>query len=290
MIRPALALLALAWMCQGAPRRITLDVRGRGLGEVVERMARVGGLRVEVDKKAAQIPISLRLRDVSVETLIRCAALKARVKLESTNNGHKITATPLPRDVDQLVGALTRKNLELPKAEMTLAEVLGFLRSTTKRAFVIDAQLQGRDQKLTTKVVLGRLGATSALELLAMAAEKSSLCWDLRWGTVFLSTKARLAQLPRAVPDSGTLARKLSEASLTLHVHDITIAQGLDLVRATSEVKVDVDKQARAVVDKQKVAVDFGSLSLENTLAHLLFPHGLRYEVKGGRIVILKAG
>ena len=54
--------------------------------------------------------------------------------------------------------------------------------------------------------------------------------------------------------------------------------------------QVDVDKQARAVVDKQKVAVEFDNLSLENTLAHLLFPQGLCYEVRRGRIVILKAG
>ena len=290
MIRPAVALLALT-LTGGAdgPNRLTLDVRGRRLGEFVQRIGKHAGLRVEVDDKAAQISISLRLRDVSPETVIRCIALKARVQLESTNNGHRITATPLSPKVDRLVGVLTKHELTLPKAEMTLAQILKYVRSVTKCAIVTDSGLQTRDQYLKTRVVLGRLGATSALELLAMAAEKSSLDWDLRWGTVLLSTKARLAQLPRGVPDGGALARKLSDAHITLHVDDITIAQGLDLVGMMIK-PIEIDKQARDVVDKRKVTLEFSNLSLENTLAHLLFPHGLRYEVKRGRIVILKAG
>ena len=290
MIRPAVALLALALTGgAGEPNRVTLDIRGRRLGEFAKRIADRLGLKVEIDEKAAKIPVSIRLNNVRAETFVRCAALKARVRLEITNNGYRITATPLPRDVDQLVAALTKGEHKLPKAEMTLAEVLGYLRSTTKRTFVTDSRLQERDQHLKTKVVLGRLGATSALELLAMAAEKSSLDWDLRWGTVFLSSKERLAQLPRTLPDRGTLARKL-DTNLTLHVHDITIAQGLEFVRATGDVPVDIDKQARDIVDKTKVAIHFDNLSLENTLAHLLFPSGLRYEIRRGRIVILKAG
>jgi type II secretory pathway component GspD/PulD (secretin) len=252
-------------------------------------------VKVVVDEKVAEMPIDLTVDDAPVEKVLELAAKAADTKLFRMEDGSFVLGPFKPGQDREIREALAKANVAIALQQSSLTDVLGFLASMSGVSMVVDPQVLRTRNPGTLELTLNVQGI-SVENALSICSQMLGLKWDVRWGIVFVSTEERLAALPTyALPPTPTGERPVGERKLQMRLateevsfefDEAPLPTVLDFVCKVRDLPVVLDEKAKTAAAELKVSAKVQGLTVDRTLAMLLYPRGFEFEVTKDAVVV----
>jgi hypothetical protein len=282
--------------------KVSFSFDQAGLPDVLEFIRNLKGVNIVVDDKRAA-DAEKAIVTASVEGMPIAAALS--LLLAPHGFGYSIThgvvfvtdPKPAPKEEGRLVRgpgpevleAVGGAEVDLVFEDAPVEKAIAALSARSKTPIHLDPGLRGILGPEKDRVTLDarKVPASAGLRLVVAVKDLDA---DLRWGVVFVSTKERLAALPKeALPPEGggvvedwetALRKKLATSATSFSFEAATVAEALDFLSDVKAVNVVTDPKAVRAAAAERVSLAVKDLSLGDALALLLYPRGFRFELR----------
>jgi len=250
--------------------RVTLSFKAEKVENVAHVLETYGGAKIVVDPEYEGTSVTMALSNVTYPEAIAGVAKALDGEAWEETKGHWRIA---PGWNIALRKKLVKTKLDgVDGLSGPFGGSLNALRAMSGINVVADLQLD-----LKTKIK-PPTGAETLQDALDMLCPQAGCAWSVRWGVVFVATKARLAKLPARppIPAGGkrVVDLQFDETPLPDIVNYLAAAFGRTL-------RIDED-----VPDEVEITVSAKRLDLGHALAIALYPYGRTAEARDGVITV----
>jgi hypothetical protein len=308
-----LALLSVDLLGQDEPEIILIQhIEDKPLAEVVNQLALVGGLKVEVEPALREKKITLDLDD-SLEAalekvakaagghLIRKGPKAFAIRSQPAVEGETEAPPKVPEWVRPLAKKLEETEVTFTWAGEPLPKILAWLSKESGVRIHLDPRVLKEKSKEDLAVHIAQYDASlsplpttaSADRALGMALAYPTLCLARTWrfGGVWVSTREHIEALPPApaAPEGDPeLKAKIEAARVTVKISKATLQKALEKVGKQAGVKIVLDRKLRSVFKKDRVDLDVADQALLEVLDLILGPRGLVLEAGETGLVVVR--
>ncbi len=300
-MRPMLAALTLLVLCgatAAAEPKITLSVKDEPLRSVAMTIEKQSKLTVVVDRARADARITLSLEGVPVGTALARVAKAAGAEVVKLTSKAAWIGRKLEVWERRLHASLVLTDLDVNFDEKSLGKVLRYVAGEMGATIALDPEVTRTRQRNTLLVTL-KMRQVRSRDLFDLVTRSLDLAWDVRYGVVFVSTKERLASLPRhaeKLPRAGRLSDEQEMLRRRLVVttvyHDFNGTSAVRAIRYLSKAPkiplvIDADTE-KALDDAPTVIQKFEGINFRQMLDLVLIPRGFRYQPTKTGVKVLR--
>ncbi len=300
-MRPFLVGLALVLLCgvaAAADAKITLDVKDKPLRAVARDIAKQSKLAVIVGPLRADARITLTLEGVPVKQALARVASAARAQVVKLTSKAVWIGRNLEVWEKRLHASLVLTRLKVDFKDRHIVKALRFVAGEMGTTIALDPEVS-RTRKRNTLMLTLKAADIPSRDLFDRVAASLDLAWDVRYGVVFLSTKERLASLPRygtKPPPAGRMTDAESKLRRRMAVqtvyHDFNGTSAAKALRYLSKtlsvplvIAADVEK---GLEDSSTVIQKFEGINFQQMLDLVLVPRGFGYQPTAKGVKILR--
>lgn len=315
-----LCLFIPALLAQDEPEVfIFQNIEDEPLGKVMNQLALMGGLEVEVEQGLRDKKITLVL-DVPLEEALEKIAAAAGAHLVKTGpKAYAIRSKPAPeggsgeaagteekREPDWI--RPLRKRLEKTEVSFLwtgkpLPEILTWLSKKSGVCIRLDPRVLNERSKESLAIHIAEYDdnlnsspiTASAARALGMALSYPGL--DLaqvfRFGGIYVSTREHIRAIPPVTvlpaDADSELRRKILSAVVTVKLSGATLAKAVEKIAKAAGVKVGFDRKFRRAFRAERIDLDVEKMPLLDALEFVLAPRGLVLETGEKGLIVRRA-
>jgi hypothetical protein len=282
--------LALILLCQVAAAeepKVTLKVKDTPLLAVAKEIAKQSKLAVVVDPEQAKAKITVTLEGVPARKALARVATLAHTQVVRLASSAVWIGRSLEVWEKRIQATLVLTTLRVNFKDKHLTKAFEFIKFETDVPIALDPEVK-RTRESDTLVLTLKVEKVRGRELLDLMAQSLDLAWDVRYGVVFVSTRKRLASLPRLGMDpardgrmkdwEAILRRRLSAERVFIDFRGSSPESALRYLSKTRSVPIVIEDDIKTALKEAAMVIQkVEDISLQQALDLVLVPRGFKY-------------
>lgn len=274
-------------------RKASVDFDDTPAADAVEFLRQVTGLPIVLDPSGREHRVSLRVREVSVRSVLDLLCTTAGLERSDyagviylhEPGADLLTAPRLDPD-DPTVERLLARRVSLQADQLPLPDVLDALRQSTGVPLVLSrAALDVISHLPALSLHLRDAGAP---QVLTLVGQQAGLTWRVYAGAVLLMLPGERQPRPPLLRGDTLLERTLRHRHVDLSCDETPLGDALDQLAETTGVNFVLSPEARQATDELRIplTLELEAVPFREALSLLLLQAGCRWRLQHGVIGI----